>query len=96
MEFKDVLNSLMRERGITLTKLAKDTGIAKSSIHGFMNGAEPPLTKAKALAEYFGVSLDFMTTGKESDPIGQMLKVDIHKGTYEVTIKRLVSKVEKE
>lgn len=37
-----------------------------------------------------------MTTGKESDPIGQMLKVDIHKGTYEVTIKRLVSKVEKE
>jgi len=95
MDFKVILASLMEERGITLTQLAKGTGIAKSSLHGFINGAEPSLSKVKALAEYFGVSMDFITSGKESDPIGQLLKVDVHKGTYEVTIKRLVSKGEK-
>lgn len=96
MEFKDVLVSLMKERNISITQLAKETRIAKSSIHGFINGAEPPLSKARTLAKYFGVSMDYMTTGEEPDPIGQMLKVDVHKGTYEVTIKRLVTKVDKD
>lgn len=92
MEFKDVLVSLMKEKGITLSQLAKETKIAKSSLHGFLNGAEPSLSRVRGLAEYFGVSMDFITTGKDADPIGQMLKVDVHKGTYEISIKRLVSK----
>lgn len=96
MEFKDVLASLMEEKEITLNQLAKDTGIAKSSLHGFLNGAEPSLSKLQVLAKYFKVSMDFITTGQDADPIGQMLKVDIHKATYEVTIKRLVRKEGKE
>ncbi len=96
MEFKEVLQSLMKEKGISITELAKQTRIAKSSIHGFLNGAEPPLSKIKSLSEYFGVSMDFLCTGKESDPIGQLLKVDVHQGTYEVTIKRLVTKKNKD
>ncbi|MCM2350175.1 MAG: helix-turn-helix domain-containing protein [Bacteriovoracaceae bacterium] len=96
MEFKTILTSLMKERGVTLSQLAKDTKISKSSLHGFLNGAEPSLSKVQALAKYFGVSMDFITTGEESDPIGQLLKVDVHKGTYEVTIKRLVRKDSRE
>jgi transcriptional regulator with XRE-family HTH domain len=96
MDFKQVLTSLIEERGITLSKLAKDTGIAKSSLHGFVNGAEPSLSKLKTLAEYFNVSMDFLTSGQDNDPLGQLLKVDIHKATYEVTIKRLVRKEGKE
>jgi transcriptional regulator with XRE-family HTH domain len=96
MEFKQVLSSLIEEKGITLSQLAKDTGIAKSSLHGFVNGAEPSLSKLKTLAEYFGVSMDFITSGKDSDPLGQLLKIDVHKASYEVTIKRLVRKDGKE
>lgn len=96
MEFKDVLTSLTKERGVTLSQLAKDTKIAKSSLHGFLNGAEPSLSKVKVLADYFGVSMDFITTGEDRDPLGQMLKVDFHKACYEVTVKRLVRKDGKE
>lgn len=96
MEFKDVLASLVEEREITLSQLAKDTGIAKSSLHGFLNGAEPSLSKLQVLAKYFEVSMDFITSGEDKDLIGQLLKVDIHKATYEVTIKRLVRKEGKE
>lgn len=96
MEFKAVMASLMKEKGVSLTQLAKDTGIAKSSLHGFLNGAEPSLSKVRTLADYFGVTMDFITKGEDSDPIGQLLKVDVHKATYEVTIKRLVRKEGKE
>lgn len=92
MEFKDVLSSLMKERGITLSTLAKETKMAKSSLHGFINGAEPSLSKVKALADYFGVSMDFITNGEDRDPVTEMLKAEVHKGIYEVTIKRLARK----
>lgn len=94
MEFKDILSNLMKERGISMSQLAKDTGIAKSSVHGFINGAEPPLNKVKTLAEYFKVSMDYMSTGEiyVGDPLEQLLKVEIHKACYEITVKKIVNK----
>jgi transcriptional regulator with XRE-family HTH domain len=96
MEFPAILSSLMKDKAKSITALAKDTGISKSVLHGYLNGSEPSLSKIKLLAAYFGVSMDFMCTGEESiDPVAQMLKVDVHKGTYEITVKRLVHKKEK-
>ena len=96
MEFPEILSGLMKDKGKSITALAKDTGISKSVLHGYLNGSEPSLSKIKLLAAYFGVSMDFMCTGLESiDSVAHMLKDEIHKGTYEITIKRLVSKKEK-
>ncbi len=92
MDFTSTLTSLMEERDLTLGKLSKETGISKSSLHGYLQGAEPSLTNLAKLASYFSISLDFLVTGKETDPIEQLLKVEVHNGLYEVNIKRVVKK----
>jgi transcriptional regulator with XRE-family HTH domain len=95
MEFKDVLESLMANKEVSITKMAKDTGISKSSIHGFLNGAEPQLSRLKDLAEYFGVSIDFLSTGNGHvfELAEQTLTVSVQKKQYEVIIKKIGSKV---
>lgn len=90
MEFKTTLNSLMEQRGHSLGSLAKGTGISKSSLHGYLQGAEPSLTNMMKLARFYGVSLDYLATGSMPDPIEQMLKVQVHSGLYEVNIKKVI------
>ena len=90
MEFKTTLNSLMEQRGHSLGSLAKETGISKSSLHGYLQGAEPSLTNMMKLARFYGVSLDYLATGSMPDPIEQMLKVQVHSGLYEVNIKKVI------
>lgn len=92
MEFKTTLNSLMEKRGYSLGLLAKEAGISKSSLHGYLQGAEPSLTNMMKLARFFGVSLDYLATGKKIGPVEQMLKVQFHDVLYEVNIKKVVEK----
>lgn len=91
MEFKEVLEDLMSKRELTISQLAKDTGISKSSIHGFLNGVEPQLSRMLTLANYFSVSLDFLTTGTGHayELLDQTLTVYVEKKQYEVTIKKI-------
>lgn len=92
MEFKDTLNSLMEGRGYSLGALAKETGISKSSLHGYLQGAEPSLTNMMKLASFFKVSLDYLATGAMADPLQQMLQVEVHSGLYQVNIQRVLPK----
>lgn len=90
MKFKATLSSLMEERGYSLGALAKESRISKSSLHGYLQGAEPSLANMMKLAKFFNVSLDYLATGMNVDPLEQMLKVQVHSGLYEVNIKRVV------
>lgn len=92
MDFASTLSSLMEERGLTIGKTAKETGVSKSSLHGYLQGAEPSLSNLMKLSTYFSVSLDYLVTGSEKDPIEQLLKVEVHSGLYEVNIKRVLKK----
>lgn len=91
MEFREVLADLMGKRELTLSKLSRDTGIPKSSLHGFLNGVEPQLSRIKILANYFGVSLDFISTGSGHvyELLDQTLTVHVQKTQYEITIKKI-------
>ena len=82
MQFKNNLESLMLKKGVSLSKLAKDTGISKSSLHGFLNGAEPTMSKIIILADYFKVSMDFLSTG-------QNYRHESFISTFEITIKKV-------
>lgn len=95
MEFKQVLASLMASKELSITKVAKDTGISKSSLHGFLNGVEPQLGRIVTLSNYFGVSIDFLSTGKGHafELSEQTLTVSVQKKQYEVIIKKIGSKV---
>lgn len=51
---------LLKDRGITAYKVAKDTGIATATFSNWKNGRYVPKTeKLKILADYFGVTIEY-------------------------------------
>lgn len=58
--FYNVLLSLCKERGITISTLAKDLNIAKGSPSNWQRGASPNSDAVVKIAKYFGVSCDYL------------------------------------
>jgi transcriptional regulator with XRE-family HTH domain len=65
MDFSERLEALMESHKVTIGHLSKETGISKSSLHGYLQGAEASMSNAVKLADYFDVSLDFLIVGKK-------------------------------
>lgn len=58
--FYNVLLSLCKERGITISALAKDLNIAKGSPSNWQRGASPNSDVVVKIAKYFDVSCDYL------------------------------------
>ena len=53
--------------GVTDYRVASDTGIPKSTFSDWKNGrSTPKQDKLQKIADYFGVSLEYLMTGKEA------------------------------
>ena len=67
-------NKLLQEKGLTAYKVAKDTGVSRSTLAAWKkNEYTPKLDKLQKLANYFGVSVSYLTG--ESDEIGNTEQV---------------------
>lgn len=61
MTFHDRVNALCAERGISITKLASELGFSSSTPNNWRDMAGLPRAKTvKAVADYFGVSVDYL------------------------------------
>lgn len=74
----EIFEKLCKERGITPYRFCRDTGINSSTISTWKSkGSECSPKTAKAVCEYFDISMDFLMTGEKtehkSDP--QLLSV---------------------
>ena len=59
--FKDVLNSIIKQKNLTIYRVAKESKIPESSIYAWALGERKPSYKNVArLANYFGCSVDFL------------------------------------
>ena len=82
MTFAQVLNELMNSRGVTNYALAKYLKCSQSTIKNWLtNTTRPNHDKLKQVAEYFGVSVDYILgttdeTEKPSDSIVEGLSPD--------------------
>lgn len=65
MDFFDRLTVLMKERGLTHRMLENALGISNGSVSKW-NKSTPNVKTLKKLENYFGVSVDYLMTGKES------------------------------
>lgn len=62
----EIFQKLCTERGITPYRFRKDTGINSSTISTWKNkGSECSPKTAKAVCDYFGVTMDYLMTGVE-------------------------------
>lgn len=71
--FSERLKRLRMEKGITQKELADRLHISRSTIAGYESlGKEPDGEKLCALADFFGVSVDYLLGGTDSrEPISQ-------------------------
>lgn len=62
----EIYCKLRDERGVKDADVVRDTGITKSTFSDWKNGrSKPKNDKLQKIADYFGVTLDYLTTGKE-------------------------------
>lgn len=64
--FPNILHELLEEvfmhKGISLNEVAEAIGLSKGTLSKYQNGeVEPRISTAAKLAEYFGVTLDYLT-----------------------------------
>lgn len=65
--FQERLYQLRKERGLSQEELANQVGVSRQAVQKWESGAaQPTLDKLTALAQYFGVTLDFLVTGAEA------------------------------
>ena len=64
----EVFEQLLQKYGVTAYKVGKATGIASSTFTDWKNGRSvPKQDKLLKIANYFGVSTDYLMTGNESE-----------------------------
>jgi len=97
MKLKSILKALMEAEGITLSALAKATGVPKQTIHNWLCGTEPKtLDHVRAVAKHFGLGIEELCYGETekirkkniSNPIEDH-EDEIKAGVFEVVLRRV-------
>lgn len=62
----EIFEQLLQKYGVTPYKVSKATGVSQSSLSDWKRGRITPKTSTlQKIADYFGVTLDYLTTGKD-------------------------------
>lgn len=62
----EIFVKLLEQHGVTAYKVSKGTGIAGSTFTDWKNGrSTPKQDKLQKIADYFGVSIEYLMTGQE-------------------------------
>ena len=62
----EVFEQLLQSHGVSSYKVSKDTGVTQTSLSNWKAGRSTPTTKTlQRIADYFGVTVDYLMTGKE-------------------------------
>ena len=65
----EIFVKLLEKYGVTAYKVSKATGIAGSTFSDWKSGrSTPKQDKLQKIADYFGVTVDYLMTGKEEEP----------------------------
>ena len=67
MGITDRIRTLAEKNGISFNALEKKVGLGKSVIYRW-NENTPSADKLKMVADYFGVTVDYLLTGEEKEP----------------------------
>lgn len=59
------ISNLCRENGISIARLERETGLGNATIRGWATSS-PTVEKLKAVADYFGVTVDELLSDEQS------------------------------
>jgi len=62
----EIFEQLLQKYGVTAYKVSKEAGVTQSTLSDWKRGRSTPKTEnMKKIADYFGVSVDYLMTGKK-------------------------------
>ena len=62
----EVFEQLLQKNGVTPYKVAKEAGVTQTALSNWKSGRSTPTTKTlQKIADYFGVTIDYLMTGKD-------------------------------
>ena len=65
----EIFERLLRQAGVTAYRVSKETGIGASTFSDWKKGrSTPKQEKLQKIDDYFGVSVEYLMTGKNSSP----------------------------
>lgn len=63
-----VFEQLLQKFGVTAYKVSKETGVTQTALSNWKSGRNNPnVNTLQKLADYFGVSVDYLMTGEEKE-----------------------------
>ena len=95
MKLQAILRQLIKAKAMTIAGLSKKTKVPAQTIHNWLSGVEPKsLNQIKAVADFFGVTVDYLCFGIEETPKNECdpLKYhsdEINAGVFEVVLRRV-------
>ena len=78
-QFGYAIIDLMKERGLTQSEVSRRSGVPRSSLHRYVNGADMPASVAKALADAIGVTVDEFLGVSRGMPADEMELLDYYR-----------------
>lgn len=70
MKLHENLKKLMKIKKVSLVALAKEVGVPQSTIHGWINGAQPRnIIELNKIAKYFGLDIHRLCFGEAHEEI---------------------------
>lgn len=71
----EIFIQLLQEYGVTPYKISKETGISQTTLSNWKSGRSVPKVESmQKIADFFGVTLEYLLTGKENEPKEPVLK----------------------
>lgn len=62
----EIFEQLLQRNGISAYRVAKEAGVTQTALSNWKNGRNTPSAPTlQKIADYFGVSIDYLMTGKE-------------------------------
>jgi transcriptional regulator with XRE-family HTH domain len=94
MNLSKNLRNLLNEKNLSVSALARETGVPKTNIQQWLNGSSPNIEQLNMVASYFAVSIDYLAFNKEDqDVVSQIFsKLEVHTGLYEISVKKMQRK----
>lgn len=64
----DIFEQLLQKFGVTAYRISKETGVTQTSLSNWKNGkSTPSASNLQKIADYFGVSVEYLMTGEEKE-----------------------------
>lgn len=70
----EIFEQLLQKYGVTSYKVAKEAGVTQTALSNWKTGRSTPTAKTlQKIADYFGVTVDYLMTGKDEKPLEPQL-----------------------